>query len=110
MLETTLTRIYPNIEADWRESDSFLVDDVLATLPESSALSPEKKLMLAVLNDAIACLEGVVPAPPRQRAKFTRDARDWFLEKKDYAFFSFKNVCETLSLNRQAIRDALNVN
>lgn len=108
MLQATLTRIYPNIEAERRESGSFLID-VLATLPESSALCPEKKLMLAVLNDAIACLEGIASSPPRQRAKFKRDARDWFLEKKDYAFFSFKNVCETLSLNRQAIRDALHV-
>jgi hypothetical protein len=108
MLQATLTRIRTNIEAQRRESDSSL-DDLLATSLESSELISEKKLMLAVLNDAIACLEGVAQVPSPQRAKFARDARDWFLEKKDYAFFSFENVCETLALDRQAIRDALHV-
>ena len=70
----------------------------------NSALSPEQMLMLAVLEDAIRCVQKY-PRTPRSTA--CREAVDWVLERKDDALFSFVNVCGALGLDADYLREGL---
>lgn len=88
---------------------TVLTDDSLATLPEKQELNPEAMLMLAVLQDAIACLKGEGSARPHERARLARMARDWMLDEGREDLFSFCNICATLLLNPQAIRKVLHL-
>lgn len=65
--------------------------------------APEKRLMLAVLKDAIARL---------QKHRVTGDARfsearKWILEKNPERPFSFEFVCAVLGLNASYLREGL---
>jgi hypothetical protein len=66
-------------------------------------LLPEKQLMLAVLEDGIACFRKYVLSG---RPRF-REAEAWLLEDDDRWPFSFRNVCEVLGLDANGIRDEL---
>jgi hypothetical protein len=63
------------------------------------SLQPEKRLMLAVLDDAVlAYLRGLHVAP---------ETEAWF-EADDFTWpYSFANLCDALTLDRHAVRIAL---
>ena len=72
--------------------------------PEQRELLPEAMLMLAVLQDAIACVKGEGCARPHERVKLARMARDWMFDERREDLFSFRNICETLQLDPDPIR------
>ena len=63
------------------------------------SLQPEKRLMLAVLDDAVlAYLRGPQRVP---------ETEAWF-QADDFSWpYSFANLCDALALDRQAVRVAL---
>jgi hypothetical protein len=68
----------------------------------------ERKLYLAVLEDALARVggsnpEGVAPGP---LATQVEETRAWFRSDDGDAAFSFVSVCEALGLDPGAIRTA----
>ena len=68
---------------------------------------PEKLLMYAVLEDAIACFQRFSSASgARGRAAFN-DAENWLMHEKSDWFFSFELICEALNLNPDYIRAGL---
>ena len=67
---------------------------------------PEKRLMLAVLRDAVACLENV-DAKPTSNSDSCHAARDWIMAKERGHLFCFENICEALDWNPDQIRDRL---
>jgi hypothetical protein len=72
----------------------------------AARLTPEKKLMLAVLKDAIGCLRRHAAARSERQREIFRDAAMWIEEESDGPF-SFRIICETLGLETDAIRRAL---
>jgi hypothetical protein len=69
------------------------------------AEDPEKRLYIALLEDAIAVLEGRVP--PKDFAEEYRITVDWVKGTNDSCRVSFETVCSVLSLNVSAVRKAL---
>ncbi len=69
--------------------------------------NPELSLMLAVLEDAIACYHSRGLGPRDNLTLLRRQALDW-LTREDWASpFSFANVCEALSLDLLATRERI---
>ncbi len=63
------------------------------------ALQPEKRLMLAVMEDAVVSVLRGLPS--------ARETRTWF-ETDDPSWpYSFANLCDALGLDRHAVRAAL---
>jgi len=60
---------------------------------------PVRALMLAVLEDAIACFESA-------NAKLVQEAEEW-INSDDDGIFSFNNVCETLGLDPERLKRGL---
>ena len=67
----------------------------------------EEKLMAAVLQDAVECFQQYVFAESAKEKKLFQEAEEWFLDKDSDGLFSFKNICETLQLHPDYIREGL---
>ena len=95
---------------------SFLFEpDVLAsnqfnsTLKNSHVPDPERRLMVAILEDAVSCLSKGPHRSPHQQKKAFNEAHAWInAEDADGWFFSFTNVCETLGFDPSYLRRGLN--
>lgn len=68
---------------------------------------PEEALMLAVLEDAIACYQKHMFAKDKRGREIFLDTEAWMLEKDGHWIFSFENICETLSLDPNYLRQGL---
>ncbi len=66
----------------------------------------ERDLLLAVLQDGIACFQGYFSKPSRTNEKLFLEAEEW-ISSNDDDVFSFNNVCETLGLDPDALRTGL---
>lgn len=74
---------------------------------DASERTPERALMLAVLEDAVACYAGKLKAP-RENPRILRRQAAFWLSCEDWdSPFSFNNVCEALALDPQAIRERI---
>ena len=68
---------------------------------------PERRLMVALVRDAIRCIEKYRNArDTRGKRLFAREAQ-WMLSDDNESFYAFVRVCETLDLNPEAVRDSL---
>jgi len=64
-----------------------------------------RRLMFAVLRDALICLSAQIGSAVRPRE--VREAVEWFAEESDDYPFSFNSVCEYLGINPTALRQGL---
>ena len=71
------------------------------------AVSGERRLLLAVLEDAIVWyLRGPQPGePPYSNA--ASEARRWVEARGDRGLFSYKSICDLLGIDAQQLRNAL---
>lgn len=82
-------------------------DVSLGTFRRESYLEPEKKLMLAVLEDAIACFQSYVFARDPKGKVLFQEAEQWVQDTNSDGPFSFANVCETLGFAPDYLRQGL---
>jgi hypothetical protein len=73
----------------------------------SKTLAPEKRLMLAVLEDAVNCYQDNVSARSEKRKKPFEESQAWILAEHHDWFFSFENVCEILGIDPAYLRQGL---
>ena len=67
---------------------------------------PVRALMVAVLEDAIACYQGCFFKPSRTKENLFREAEEW-INANDDGIFSFDNLCETLGFDPKALKGGL---
>jgi hypothetical protein len=68
---------------------------------------PERRLMVALVRDAIRCIEKYRTArDTRGKRLFAKEAQ-WMLSDDDDSLYAFVRVCETLDLNPDAVRHSL---
>jgi hypothetical protein len=67
----------------------------------------EEKLMLAVLSNALEYFQKYVLAEDERGQKLFEEAEEWFVDKNSDWLFSFANICETLQLHPDYIRQGL---
>jgi hypothetical protein len=70
-------------------------------------LAPEHRLMMAVLDDAVRCVEKHrFPADARGRRLF-HEAQQWLLAAEPHWPYSFERICAVLDLDASAVRHRL---
>jgi hypothetical protein len=89
------------------QPDTLLPEQYMETFRRKLHLEPEKKLLLAVLEDAIACYQKYVFARDGKGKMLFTEAEEWFSEKGTDWLFSFSNVCEALGFNPDYLRQGL---
>jgi hypothetical protein len=70
-------------------------------------LEAEKRLMLAVLEDAVACFQKYHSAQDKKGKKLFQEVDEWIRSKDDDWLFSFEYICETLAVNPDYVRRGL---
>ena len=89
------------------QPDTLLPEQFLDTFRRKLYLEPEKKLMLAILEDAIACYQKYFFARDSKGKALFQEAEEWVDEAGAANVFSFDSVCETLGLNPDYLRRGL---
>lgn len=89
------------------QPDTLLPEQYLETFRRKFHLEPEKKLLLAVLEDAIACYQKYVSARDGKGKLLYQEAEEWIQEKRGDWLFSFANVCETLGFDPDYLRQGI---
>jgi hypothetical protein len=89
------------------EPDTLAAAQYFDTLRRKTVLEPEKRLILAVLEDGIKSLQDNVSATGGKGKKLFEEAEDWVMEQNSDWIFSFTNVCELLGLNPEYVRKGL---
>jgi hypothetical protein len=89
------------------QPDTVLSAQYFDTLRRKTLLEPEKRLMLAVLEDAINCFQDNLFSQKRKNQRLFADAEEWFATTGGDSVFSFDNVCEALGFSPEYLRQGL---
>jgi hypothetical protein len=65
---------------------------------------PAKRLMMAILREAMTDFEENFSAKNRTKRNLYRQAKDWIFDEAEDWLFSFKTICRSLRLNPDDLR------
>jgi hypothetical protein len=69
--------------------------------------TPEKRLMIAILADAINCFQKYAAARNRRNRRVVHEAEKWLMSADRSWPFSFENICDILAIDSQRLRSNL---
>lgn len=75
--------------------------------PPRYPVTPEKRLMLAILQDAVACLKKGFFRPSQRCSRPASEVVQWMTQRDRTWLFSFENICDNLNLDAEALRQQL---
>lgn len=89
------------------EPDALLPAQFYAAFRGGSGVRGEKRLMLAVLEDALDCFQKYAAARDGHGQALFEEANAWIVSNDRGWFFSYENICETLEINPEYLRRGL---
>jgi hypothetical protein len=89
------------------QPDTLLPSQYFAILRRKGAHEPERRLVIAVLQDAVDCFQKHFRARDQKARQLYRDAEDWICSEDRSWPFSFENVCDLLQINPEYLRRGL---
>src|SRR5438552_12071282 len=89
------------------QPDTLLPSQYFAALRRKGAHEPERRLVVAVLQDAVDCFQKHLVARDRRARQLYLDAEQWIGSDDRSWPFSFENVCDLLQINAQYLRRGL---
>jgi hypothetical protein len=93
--------------AGFLQPDAMLPTQFFQSLRSKGRFDGERRLMIAVLEDAVNCfIKQIHATDPKARQLFL-DAEQWISADDRTWFFAFENVCDTLDLDPDYLRGGL---
>jgi hypothetical protein len=89
------------------EPDTLVSAQYFGNLRRKTILEPEKRLLMAILEDAVNCFQDNVLAESSKAKKLFDEAEEWVLAESGDGIFSFPIVCEHLGINPDYVRRGL---
>lgn len=89
------------------QADVLATARYLAVYGRISGIEPEKRLMLAVLMDAIEIYQDYILRRKVAARVHFEQAEQWIMDESKEWPFSFENICETLGFNPKYVRRGL---
>ena len=89
------------------QPDTLLSVQYFDTLRRKTQLEPEKRLLLAVLEDAINCFQDNLFSLPGKNKRLFDETEEWIATPGGERMFCFDNVCESLGFNPEYVRRGL---
>jgi hypothetical protein len=89
------------------QPDTLLSAQYFDTLRRKTLLEAERRLMFAVLNDAIACYQENLLSRRKKNRRLFDEAEEWIVKPVGDRVFCFNNVCETLGFDPEYVRCGL---
>jgi hypothetical protein len=87
--------------------DSLLPVQYFENFRRKVQTEPEKRLMLAVLEDALACFQKHFTARGGRGLRLFRETEEWIFKADSNQPFSFTNICEVVGFDPAYIREGL---
>ena len=78
--------------------------DLIESVYKKNIREGEERLMLAVLESAVEDFQKYVLARKPRGKQLFQHAEEWFLDRDSDELFSFENICDTLQLHPDYIR------
>lgn len=90
------------------EPDTILPTQFYAMFKSNQYREPERRLMVAILEDAVSCLSADLrQCNPKQKKQY-EEAKHWVTTDEESEWiFSFKNICEILGMDPGYLRRGL---
>jgi hypothetical protein len=90
------------------EPDTILPTQFYALFKNSQSREPERRLMVAILEDAVSCLLTDLQGSNLRQRKQYEEAKAWVTTDEESEWiFSFKNICEVLGMDPSYLRRGL---
>jgi hypothetical protein len=89
------------------EPETVLPSQFFDRFQIDASLQPEKRLMLAVLEDAVGTFQKYATAPGRRARRLFAEAEEWFNSDDGTWPFAFVNVCQAIGLEPLYLRGGL---
>jgi hypothetical protein len=89
------------------QPDTLATYEFRNTYKRISSYEPEETLMLAVLEEAIVCVQRYRGAKGKKENKLYRDAYFWIFEEEGNGAFSFTTICGAFDLDPDYLRMGL---
>jgi hypothetical protein len=111
-VEPVFARDQTGLTADEKLASLFQPDTLLSAqyfdnLRRKTLLEPEKRLMFALLEDAIRCFQNNLSAQAVGKKRLFDEAEQWIGERGADWIFSFDHVRETLGFSPEYVRHGL---
>lgn len=89
------------------ESDIMVPSQFFDRIKTEGSSQPEKRLMLAVMEDAIATFQKSIYGVTRRQRRLLKETEEW-ISSVDTAWpFSFENICAALDIESTYLRTGL---
>jgi hypothetical protein len=89
------------------EPETILPAQYFDRIQIDASLQPEKRLMLAVLEDGVGTFQKYAGASGRRARRLFAEAEEWFASRDSESPFTFESICEALGLEPEYIRRGL---
>jgi len=89
------------------EPDILISQNYLENYQQTKAAEPEKKLMFAVLVDAVRTYQKFAFSRSDRGNTLFREVEAWFWGERSDCVFSFSSICEVFGLNPPFLRRGL---
>ena len=89
------------------EPDTILPVQLVGSCRLDASAMPEKRLLLAVLEDAVITFQRYTTSTRRRGQRLFREAEAWILSDDVDWTCSFQNVCDVLGLDTEYLRRGL---
>jgi hypothetical protein len=99
--------MYDDFLARILEPDIFLPSQFYGTRGLPRTLEGEKRLMIAILKDAVECLDKYRGTGSSSGQSHYQNALEWVQDKSTDWLFSFTNICDFLGFDPDYLREVL---
>jgi hypothetical protein len=89
------------------EADLIVPSQFFDRIKTEGSAQPEKRLMLAVMEDAIATFQKSVSGATRRQRRLLRETEEWIGSGDGSWPFSFENICASLDIEASYLRAGL---
>ncbi len=89
------------------EADILVPSQFFDRRQAEGSAQPEKRLMLAVMEDAIATFQKSLPEANRRQRRLLRETEEWIQSNDTSWPFSFENICAALDIEVDYMRQGL---
>jgi hypothetical protein len=107
MTDMQAARVIDEQKSVGLEPETVLPSQFFDRVQIDASLQPEKRLMLAVLEDAVGTFQKYATANTRRARRLFTEAEEWFSSEETQWPFAFVNVCQALGLEPLYLRAGL---
>jgi len=107
MLASEVNHTSPDDMASLFQPDSLLPVQYFENFRPKVQTEPEKRLMLAVLEDALVCFQKHFSSRGGRGLRLFRETEEWIFRGDNGQPFSFANICEVVGFDAEYMRQGL---